>query len=93
MVLMDTPTDTHTTAPGAALHVKTRVLPGERVEIAVPGLPEGELVDVFLVVGRREDAHPVSAIDVIKSLQGHRGFQSAEEVDRYLQEERDAWDR
>jgi hypothetical protein len=53
-------------------------------------LPEGEAVDVFLVVERPAGSPPRSAIDVIKSLQGYRSFQSAEEVDRYLEEERNA---
>lgn len=89
---MDTQTNTEP-MPGAALHVKTRVLPGQRVEIATPGLAEGERVDVFLVVERPAGSQPRSALDVIKSLQGHRSFSSAEEVDRYLDEERNAWDR
>jgi hypothetical protein len=33
-----------------------------------------------------------SAIDIIMSAPGQQIFQTAEEVDRYLQEERDSWD-
>ena len=32
-------------------------------------------------------------IDLIKDLPGHRLFKTAEEVDAYLQQERDSWDR
>jgi hypothetical protein len=33
-----------------------------------------------------------SAIDIIMSAPGQQCFQTPEEVDRYLQEERDSWD-
>lgn len=33
-----------------------------------------------------------SAIDIIMSAPGQQIFQTPEEVDRYLQEERDSWD-
>lgn len=39
------------------------------------------------------DAPHPSALEVIASLRGHRLFQTPEDVDRYLQEGRDAWDR
>lgn len=35
----------------------------------------------------------LAALDIIASLQGRRLFQTPEEVDRHLQEERDSWDR
>jgi hypothetical protein len=81
----------------AALHIKTTVLPGKRIEISAPELPEGEAVDLFLVLPQ-ESASPAesqrpSALDIIASLQGHRLFQTPEEVDQYLQQERDSWDR
>ena len=84
----------------AALHIKTTVLPGKRIEVSAPEFPEGAAVDVFLVLPTPDKiaAPPVaqsrpSALDIIASLQGHRLFQTPEEVDRYLQEERDSWDR
>jgi hypothetical protein len=33
------------------------------------------------------------AIDIINEAPGHFVFKTAEEVDTYLQEERDSWDR
>ncbi len=33
----------------SALHLTTRVLPGNRIEVAVPELKVGDPVDVFLV--------------------------------------------
>ena len=37
----------------AALHIKTRVLPGHKIEIASPDLPEGELVEVTVTAAER----------------------------------------
>jgi hypothetical protein len=88
-------TQTNSQPASTSLHVKTRVLPGHRVEVPTPGLPEGEPVDVFVVLEPedKDRASARSAIDVIESLQGHRSFQNADEVDQYLNEERDAWAR
>jgi hypothetical protein len=90
---MNAETDIQAAVPGAAMHVKTRVLPGPRVEVAAPGLAEGSVVDVFVVAEPPAGSPPRSAIDVIKSLQGHRSFANAQEADRHLEEERNAWDR
>jgi hypothetical protein len=80
----------------AALHITTRVLPGRRVEFNAPELEEGTNVEVFVVSTQTSETAMQprrSALEIIESLQGHRLFQTAEEVDRYLQEERDSWDR
>ena len=34
-----------------------------------------------------------SVLDIINRLPGHRLFKTAEEVDQYIREERDSWDR
>jgi hypothetical protein len=76
-----------------ALHISTTVLRGNKIEITAPDLKEGDSVDVFVFpseVGR--DPHS-SALEIIGALKGHRLFQSVEEVDRYLRQEREAWDR
>lgn len=80
-----------------ALHIRTTVLPGQRIEIEVPGLPVGEPVEVFVVPGARApDSEPRqrSALDVIRSVPPEaRLFHTPEEVDTYLAEERSRWDR
>jgi hypothetical protein len=76
-----------------ALHLKTTVLPGNKIEITAAELKVGETVEVFLVLPDRPGSVGPSALDVIKSLDGHRLFKSPEELDRHLQEERGSWDR
>ena len=73
----------------AALYIQTKVLPGNRIEVAASELKEGDVVDVFLVLPEPPQAARRSALDVIAALQGHRLFRTPEEVDRYVQEERD----
>lgn len=76
-----------------ARHVTATVLPGNRIEITVPELKEGDQVDVFLVVPGATSLPQRSALEIIESLGGQRLFQSPAEVDTYLKEERDSWDR
>jgi hypothetical protein len=76
-----------------ALHLKTTVLPGNKIEVTATELKVGETVDVFLVLPESTSPPGRSALEIIRSLGGHRLFQSPEEVDRYLQEERDSWER
>lgn len=77
----------------SALHITTRVLPGSRIEVSDPDLREGEPVDVFLVLPEPRARPRRSALEIIEALQGRRVFQTPQEVNRYLQEERDSWDR
>lgn len=79
-----------------AYHTTTTVLPGKRIEVSAPELKEGDLVQVFVVSTKEatSSARPREfGIDIIESLNGYRYFQSVEEVDRYINEERDSWER
>lgn len=78
----------------AAYHTTTTVLPGHKIEITAPELPEGQQVQVVVISppASVKKSGP-SALDIIESLKGHRLFQSPEEVDRYINEERDSWER
>jgi hypothetical protein len=73
------------------LRVTTQVLPGSRIEFAAPGLAEGSQVEI-VVLPLSPPTSPKSGIDIIRSLAGHRLFQTPAEVDRYLQQERDSWE-
>jgi hypothetical protein len=83
----------------AALKLKTRVLPGRRIEVTAPELPEN--VDVELIVMLPEEsvsaaASPVfrSALEYLDSLPPlHRTPEEWAQIEREFQEERDSWDR
>jgi hypothetical protein len=77
----------------AALRVSTTVLRGNKIEITAPGLKEGESVDVFVFPAASGHSPHCSALEIIESLKGHRLFPTVEEVDHYLRQEREAWDR
>jgi hypothetical protein len=77
----------------SALRVTTTVRPGGKIEVADPQLPSGQSVDVIvlfrqpLVTGRR------SIVDILAEAPGQILFHTPEDVEAYLREERDAWDR
>ena len=73
------------------LHLKTTVLPGGRIEIEDIGLEEGESIDVIIVSS--SPSLKRSALDILAEAEGHRLFKTAEEVDSYLRDERDSWQR
>ena len=75
----------------SALHIKTKVLAGNKIEIATPDLKEGDPVEVFLVLPETPAAPPRPALEIIEALNGHRLFETPQDVDRDLQGERDSW--
>jgi hypothetical protein len=75
-----------------ALQIQTTILPGHRIEIAAPQLPEG--LPVTVVVLMDDTTVPKRRLsEVLAGYPGGQLFHSAEEVDAYLRAERDAWDR
>lgn len=74
-----------------ALHIRTTVQPGGKVEFASPDLEAGQMVDV--VVSPAPVPSTRSAWQIISEGPGQRLFKSAKEVDDYLAEERASWDR
>lgn len=76
------------------IRTATTVLPGRRVEVEVPELPEGTAVEVFVVSPDTASTGFASALDFLESLPvGPRAFRTWEEYERHLREERAAWDR
>lgn len=78
----------------------TTVLPGHRIEVASPELPEGAEVELTVTVSRNgagSNARPtdyVSVLDFLDSLPvGPRSAKTWEEIDGSLQHERSSWDR
>lgn len=73
-----------------ALHVRTMVLPGGKVEFASPELESGQTVDV--VVLHESGVKGRSILEILNSGPERRLFQTAEEVRAYLAEEKASWD-
>ena len=77
----------------AALRLNTWVKPGGKIEVADTQLPAGKPVDVIILFPQQADASPRSVVDILAEAPGHLVFPSVEEVDTYIQEEREAWER
>src|SRR5206468_1356834 len=77
----------------AALHLKTCVQSGGRIEINDPQLPDGKDVDVIVLFQPGGDGSRHSVVDVLARAPGHLAFQCALDVDAYVQEERQEWER
>lgn len=73
-----------------ALHIRTTVQSGGKVEIGSYDLEAGQIVDV--VVSPALASSTRSAWQIVSEGQGQRLFKSAKEVDDYLAEERASWD-
>jgi hypothetical protein len=77
-----------------ALRLETTVLPGHRLEITAPELPEGAKVEVIVVLPERQELRRISMLEFLATLPpGPLLFKTPEDVNRYLQEERDSWER
>jgi hypothetical protein len=82
---------------GTPIEIETHVLPGHRVEVQAPGLEVGRRVRVTLAdtpSTAEATTSELSLYEFVTSLPSDIGyFKTAEEVARYLDEERDAWER
>jgi hypothetical protein len=73
------------------------------IQVRAPALTSGQRVKVIIeTASEGSDATETSeetktekrqVIDIIADLPGQRLFKTAEEVDAYIREERDSWDR
>ncbi|HEX6800627.1 MAG TPA: hypothetical protein VF116_23140 [Ktedonobacterales bacterium] len=76
------------------IEIETVVQPGGKIEVSSPALTPGQRAKV--VITTDENAAPTEGrhvLDIINSLPGYQLFKTAEEVDAYIREERDSWDR
>lgn len=75
------------------VRVKTKVLPGGKIEISAPELIAGQEATIVVTVEDDKPNGQHHVIDVLKKLPGHQLFHNAEEIDTYIREERESWDR
>ena len=75
-----------------ALHLTTKVLPGNKIEIEIPEGEIGDTVDVFVVLPEKPKAKKRSVLKIIEESRSRNTLRSAEDIDRQLREERDSWD-
>lgn len=77
-----------------ALKIRTTVSADGKIEISRPELLPGELVEVIILLPEpTQAAAPRSALEILRQVPGRRVFKTAEEVDAYIRQERDSWDR
>jgi hypothetical protein len=89
----------------ATLKLNTVVLPGHRIEVVAPELPEGARVELTVVLpeiaakGMKPDESPkvygsmIEFLDALPPGPTPRLFPTWEEYEKFLQEEKDAWER
>jgi hypothetical protein len=78
----------------SAIRLETTIQPGHRLEISDPALPEGATVEVIVVLPKETAPPRQSMLEFLATLPpGPLLFQTAEEADRHIREERDAWER
>lgn len=77
----------------SALRLTTWVQPGGKIEVADAQLRAGDPVDVIVLFPQSSDLTRRSIVDILAEAPGHLAFQNAAEVDAYLREERDSWER
>ncbi len=76
------------------LRLETTVLPGHRLELSDPGLPDGARVEVIVVLPEQPQPRRMSMLEFLATLPpGPLLFKTPEEADRHIQEERDSWER
>ncbi|MBW4666698.1 MAG: hypothetical protein KME60_04455 [Cyanomargarita calcarea GSE-NOS-MK-12-04C] len=76
----------------STLHITTKVLPGNKIEIQVPEAQIGDSVDVFVVLPEKAEPKRRSVLDIIEESRKRHPSRTAEDIDRQLQEERESWD-
>lgn len=77
----------------SALHIKTKVLPGKKIEIQSDNFEIGDTVDVFVVMSHNKSQQKSSVIDLIDNIRSNRSsFKTPAEIDQQIREERKSWD-
>jgi hypothetical protein len=76
----------------SAIRYETTITPSGRIELPIPQLRAGQQVEVIVVPCYERRAGRCIR-DVLEGASRHRLYTRAQEVDDYIREERDAWER
>lgn len=76
----------------SALHITTKVLPGNKIEIEIAAAEIGDSVDVFVILPEKVATKKRSVLEILEEVHAKRPPKSAEEIDKLLREERESWD-
>lgn len=76
----------------SSIHITTKILPGNKIEIQIPEASIGDTVDVFIVFPNQSESNRVSAIDLIEQIRSKISFRTSEDINKQLQDERNSWD-
>ena len=77
-----------------SIRTVTRVQSGHRVELIVPELAEGDLVNVIVEPCNSQPECHESILSFLDSLpEGPRAFATWEQYEQHLRQERDSWDQ
>jgi hypothetical protein len=74
-----------------SFEIQTTVLPGHRIEVETPDIPEGQEVTVVVLTSAGPPKRRLN--EILADYQGGQLFRSADEVDAYLRAERESWDK
>jgi len=86
------------------IHREAVVGPDGKIEISAPELQPGQRVTISIQPEQAQQPNPPAeqqpeqpqrrrAIDILSEMPAHRLFKTAEEVDEYLCEGRNSWER
>ena len=75
----------------SARRIKATVQEGGRIEVSAPDLKPGIAVEVAIYPTNGNKSRR-SVLEILAEAPGHRVFKTAQEVDAYVQAERDSWD-
>lgn len=76
----------------SALHITTKVLPGNKIEIEIPEAEIGDCVDIFVILPTKAEPKGRSVLQIIEESRKRHPSRTVEDIDIQLQQERKSWD-
>lgn len=76
----------------AAFHITTKVLPGNKIEIQLPEGTIGEEIKVIILLPEKPQVPKRSALEILADAHTLGSFRTPEEIDQYIQDEKNSWD-